>query len=250
MFDFFCRNFVVSILRRKKWPTRKMSGIKMSIRHFFPYQNGVFSSEEFFCWFPYTNLFIFQIMSLAPGLQWGTWDKDSDMISFPSFQNLQSALKEITRWLDISRALQLCLTFIPVTEEHPGDPPYFIVDKRSVSSLSFTTVFPNGVISRQVQVAAKDHTFNEDNLFIATIEEHSDGSVVFPNKLKYFSDVLLYTDIVQRVYPWAYPALKIDLQVLLMGTLDRDRNTRDNPVFRFFKHTLCECRVLDLVKKF
>jgi len=180
-------------------------------------------------------------MSLAPGLQWGTWDKDSDLISFPNLQCLQAALKDITHSIDITYSLQGRLTYIPVTEEQPGDPSWFLSDERTVSSLSAIT---NRNVCH-VCVETKDHAFNQYNTFMEKIFEHPNGSVVFPNKLKYFSDVLLYTDVIGRVYPSTYPAKKVDLQVFLMGT---EKN--NNSVFRFFKHTLCERRVLDLVKKF
>jgi len=190
---------------------------------------------------------------LAPGLQWGTWDKDSDLISFPNFQSIEAALKDIARWIlvSMSHECQRGLTNIPMTKKHPEDPSYFLIDARTVSSLKFVTeVSRNGVVSHQVRATARDHGLYQNHFFITTIIEHSDGSVVFPNQLMYRSDVLRFTDIVQLVYPLTYPAKKVDLSTFLMGTLDRDPKTKDNPVSRFFKHTLCERQVLNIVKKF
>lgn len=169
-------------------------------------------------------------MSLAPGLQWGTLDKDTHTICFPNLQSLMDAFIEITMTTSILGRLIL----VPVTGEYAY--------QRTVLSLSFRTIDREAAFCR-VRVDTRD--FFRVTPFISKIQQRPNGSVDFPNQLNSFDDTILYTDIVQRVYPSTYPAQKVDLSTFLMATQDQD-----STVSRFFKHTLCERQVLNILKKF
>ena len=171
-----------------------------------------------------------RFVPLVPGYEWGSWDETKDVIRFPSKASLLHALQEID---DCMHRFDASTPYVDCS----GDPfdaqmeRIFYDDKH-----------------RKVVIGVKEWC-NDDfpSAMQTTVLYEPSGSAVFRNVMTYFFDSITYSNSIQNLYHFTYPSKKIELSPLLLGTLTQNQTTS---ISRFFRHSLCERQVLNLVRMF